>query len=376
MKSLADPAFLLPLVLLGLLSGISGGFIRVGSTLTDFGAAAHGLYMVGGFLGTLISIERAMVMKQKAWLLVPFTSGISTLFFLLDLTEIGYGLLLLASSGLVIIMHLQSLKHPKIHTFLLYGGAVLWFLGNFMAYEQGLIAAGATWWIGFLLFTIVGERLELSEFLPVKNSIKNLLLAFLAMFLLGLIFPFHGSGPYFMGSSALLIAGWLLCYDMAKLSVKKENQFKYIGLGLLVGYVWLLIFGLTILLLSSHPLYYDLLLHSFFLGFVFSMIWAHAPIIFPLIFGFKESPFHSILWIPWAIFQVSLIGRFLSSWMFRIDERRGFAVVNGFSILVIFMTMAAIVLWKKRFDKKTKTSQSDIAHNRQKKVGLNFEINA
>lgn len=348
----------------------------MGFALTDFGAASHGLYLVGGFLGTLISIERAMVMKQKAWLLVPFTSGISTLFFLLDFTEIGYGLLLLASLGLVVIMHLQSLKHPKIHTYLLYGGAALWFLGNFMAFEQGLIAAGATWWIGFLLFTIVGERLELTEFLPVKKSIKNLLLVFLFIFLLGLILPFHGIGPYFMGSSALLISGWLLRYDMAKLSVKKGNQFKYIGLGLLVGYVWLLVFGLIVLLIPNHPLYYDLFLHSFFLGFVFSMIWAHAPIIFPLIFGIKESPFHLILWIPWAIFQVTLIGRILSSWMSWIDERRGFAVVNGFSILVIFLTMAAIVIWNKKQEKKANAPKSDIAHSRHKKVDLNFEINA
>lgn len=347
MKSPLNPAYLLPLVLLGLLSGISGGFIRMGSSITGFGAAAHGLYLVGGFLGTLISIERAMVMKQKAWLLVPFASGISSLFFLLGLTELGYGLLFFASLGLVIIMHLQSLKHPKTHSYLLYIGATFWFLGNFMAFRQGLIAAGATWWIGFLLFTILGERLELSEFLPVKNRIKTLLLGFLGLFFLGLIFPFHGIGPHLLGAGAILISIWLLRYDMAKVSVKKGHQFQYIGLGLLTGYAWLFIFGFTVLLLPSHPLYYDLILHSFFLGFVFSMIWAHGPIIFPLIFGIKESPFHPILWIPWGIFQVTLIGRILSSAMSWVDERKWFAIGNGFSILVMFLAMAGVVIGKR-----------------------------
>ncbi|WP_297336142.1 hypothetical protein [Algoriphagus sp.] len=376
MKSLAHPALLFPLALIGLLSGISGGFIRVGSTLTNFGAAAHGLYWVGGFLGTLISIERAMVMKHKGWLLVPFTSGISSLFFLLGLTALGYGLLLLASVGLILVMHLQAVKHPKIHTFLLYGGSVLWFLGNFMAFKQGLIAAGATWWMGFLLFTILGERLELSEFLPVKRPIKNLLLAFLAVFLLGLILPFHGIGPYLMGWSAIFIAAWLFRYDMAKRSVRKGKQFNYIGFGLLVGYAWLLLFGLILLFIPSHPLYYDLLLHSFFLGFVFSMIWAHAPIIFPLIFGIKESPFHFILWIPWAIFQVSLMGRILSSSMSWIEARREFALLNGLSILLIFLTMAGILVWKKKYPKKTKGKPSDLAHKKQEKVNLDLNINA
>ena len=48
MKRLAHPAVLLPLVLLGLLLGISDGFIRVGSTLITWGAEGHGLYMVDG----------------------------------------------------------------------------------------------------------------------------------------------------------------------------------------------------------------------------------------------------------------------------------------------------------------------------------------
>ncbi|SDD33024.1 hypothetical protein SAMN04488104_102452 [Algoriphagus faecimaris] len=376
MKRLAHPAVLLPLVLLGLLLGISGGFIRVGSTLTTWGAEGHGLYMVGGFLGTLISIERAMVMKQKIWLLVPFASGISTLFFLVGYSEIGYSLLLLASLALTLIMHLQSLKHPKIQSYLLYIGAVLWFLGNFMAFFQDLIAAGTTWWIGFLLFTIVGERIELSEYLPVKDSIKIILLAFLALFFLGLLIPFHGTAPYFLGVSTILIAIWLFRYDMARVSIRKSHQFKYIGLGLLIGYFWLLIFGLIVILLPSHPLYYDLFLHSFFLGFVFSMIWAHAPIIFPLIFGIKESPFHPILWIPWALFQLTLIGRILSSSMSWTDERKWMAIANGFGILLMFLAMAILVFLKKSHSYKAEASRSDKNHLKPKNEDLNFGVNA
>jgi hypothetical protein len=168
---LIQAPYLLPFVLVGLLAGISGGWLRLGSTILPVASAAanHGLLMVGAFLGTLISLERAMVMPHRSWLLVPFLTGISVFPFLMQSSELGMGLLLLGSLGLSVIMHLQTLKHAKFHSVLLYIGAASWFVGNFLAWKTGLIAAGTTWWIGFLMFTIVGERLELSQFLPVPT---------------------------------------------------------------------------------------------------------------------------------------------------------------------------------------------------------------
>ncbi|TNF43547.1 MAG: hypothetical protein EP311_02950 [Cytophagales bacterium] len=361
MKSkILQPHFLLPLVLIGLLTGVSGGWIRLGSLLIALPSAAanHGLLMVGGFLGTLISIERAMVMSKKTWLLIPLVTGFSTIPFLMGNSETGLLLLMAGSLGLSVIMHLQTLKHPKFHTVLLYVGAASWFVGNFLAWQSGLIAAGSTWWIGFLLFTIVGERLELSQFLPVPSWSKNTLKSLLALFSLGLIIPFHTWGNEIMGISALLISAWLLFFDMAKVASKKPGQFRYIGIGLRVGYVWLGLHGLILLGMESHTLYYDLMLHTFFLGFTFSMIWAHAPIIFPTIFGIKETPFHPILWITWVGFQLSLAGRIGMSLLGQSELRKIFGVTNGYLILLQFILMALIILWKVVQSKKVKPERN------------------
>jgi hypothetical protein len=134
----------------------------LGSILIPIASAGmnHGLLMVGSFLGTLISIERAMVMKRNTWLFIPFLTGTSILPFLLGFTDLGLILLITGSLGLGIIMHIETLKHPEFHSAMLYAGAASWFIGNLLAFQTGLIAAGSTWWIGFLLFTLLESALN------------------------------------------------------------------------------------------------------------------------------------------------------------------------------------------------------------------------
>jgi hypothetical protein len=314
---LFKPIYLFPLIVLALIMGISGGWIRMGYMGVAFSgtAASHGILMVGGFLGMLISLERAMVMKNKIWLLIPLISGLSipALLVLPGWPTFGPGLLFSASLGLMGIMYLQSLRHPVIYQYVMSMGAVLWMAGNFMLLYAGFVPAAVPWWIGFILFTIVGERLELSKFLPTPNFAKNGLLLLLALFFIGIWIPFHNNGNWLMGIAAILISFWLLYFDMAKIASKKTGQFKYIGIGLRVGYVWLALHGIVLCFFESHALYYDMYIHTFFLGFAFSMIWAHAPIILPMVLNIRENPYHPILWIGWGIFQVSLLGRIMFS---------------------------------------------------------------
>ncbi len=86
------------------------------------------------------------------------------------------------------------------------------------------------------------------------------------------------------------------------------------------------------------------------------MIWAHAPIIFPTIFGIRETPYHPILWITWTAFQVTLSGRILASLLDAMDLRKIFGVTNGYLILIQFILMAGVVVWKIRKARKRKSS--------------------
>lgn len=69
---------ILPLVFLSLLAAVWAGWIRIGWAypLTVV-AGKHGALMVGSFLGTFISLERAVVIKNRWAMLTPFLSGVS-----------------------------------------------------------------------------------------------------------------------------------------------------------------------------------------------------------------------------------------------------------------------------------------------------------
>jgi hypothetical protein len=360
MKSF-KPIFVFPLVILALLAGVAGGWIRLGYMEYNITgtAANHGILMVGGFLGTLISLERAMVMKNKVWLMVPLCSGLSIpVLLLLGWPTVGVGFLLASSMGLMAIMYLQSLNHPAVYQYIMSIGAVCWMIGNFMLLYSGFVPAAVPWWMGFILFTIVGERLELSKFLPTPKLAKNALVWLLGAFLIGMWLPFHGSGNWLMGIAVILISFLLLHFDMAKIASKKNKQFKYIGIGLRVGYVWLTLNGIILCFFEAHAMHYDLYLHTFFLGFTFSMIWAHAPIILPMVLNIRHNPYHPVLWLGWTVFQLSLLGRVLGSFAIHSEFRSWFGIVNGWSILLMFGMMAVITLTKMGKDHLMKKKSS------------------
>ena len=80
---------------------------------------------------------------------------------------------------------------------------------------------------------------------------------------------------------------------------------------LIAGYFWLAAGGILWLLFaqffSAGPRY-DAMLHSIFLGFVFSMIFAHAPIILPTITGLA-LPFQKSFYLHAGLLHLSLLLR-------------------------------------------------------------------
>jgi hypothetical protein len=80
---------------------------------------------------------------------------------------------------------------------------------------------------------------------------------------------------------------------------------------LLSGYVWLGI-GALILLSAGGTVpdsaAYGAGLHAILLGFVFAMVFGHAPIIFPAILGVR-LPYHSLFYLPLAVLHLSLVLR-------------------------------------------------------------------
>ena len=277
-----------------------------------FSLPFHGAVMVNAFLGTLIGLERAVAIKKWWTWFAPVASAIAYIVLLatenLTLASMGWVI-----SGITLtVVNLYAWKQlPTQATLLMWFGTISWATGNAMLVANGSVTEAVPWWIAFLLLTIVGERLDLNKVRPFRAYVSKLL-SFLIWTYIGtlLLTSFEPiSGLLAQGPVIVLIALWLLRYDMARLLIRQKGLSQFIGFTLLIGYVWLVLFGILLVLKPFVYVPYDTLWHTFFLGFVFSMIFAHGPIVFPAIIG-RNFAFSRLLYLPVILFQIGLLLRF------------------------------------------------------------------
>lgn len=341
--------FIIPLLLISILFGIWTAWIRIGWNFPlNAIAGKHGALMVGSFLGSLISLERTVILKNKWAILVPISSAGSIVFFLSGQDYIAFLLLSIGSLGQCIIMGYFLEKHKQYFLAIMFTGSICWLIGNLMLLVWGMYPLAVPWWIAFLLLMITGERMELTRFLPLKKIQVHLLLAFIILYLIGNLLPFHGEGRYVNALGLILIGIWLLKYDMARKAVKKKGQQAYSALLLLIGYFWLMLSGILLMMGDAFPFIYDAVLHSFFLGFVFSMIFAHGPIILPGILGSNIKPYHPFLYLPALLLQLSLALRIFADLYPMAELRKWAGMLNGIAILLFFVGMFVLIRYKSR----------------------------
>jgi hypothetical protein len=349
---------LLPLIMLAALTGIWAGWFRLGWIgVTPPAIGEHGAIMVGSFLGTLISLERAAALKNPWVYVVPLLSALSLVAFWAGLQPLAYTLLIMGSLGFTGIMGYFLYKYSEFYFIVLFAGAVCWLVGNIMLVMWRMYPVAVSWWMAFLLLTITAERLELSRYLPFTTLKKNLLSLGLICYSIGLLMPFHGAGQSITAAGMMSIALWLLTYDMALKSVKKEGVHRYSGILLITGYGWLLVTGLLMLSGDLVGPLYDAALHSFFVGFVFSMIFAHAPIILPAVLGKPLKPYHPVLYLWFVLLELSLAVRIWANLDSAYELRKWAGMVNGLAILFFFVTMAVLMVREVLKEKKRKSAQ-------------------
>jgi hypothetical protein len=239
-------------------------------------------------------------------------------------------------------------RHPALYTAAMAAGALAWLVGNLFWLSGRPVFQIVLWWAGFLILTIAGERLELGRLLRLSRPRQLAFLAATGLFTAGLVvaLAWRDSGVRLAGGGMLALAAWLFGNDIARRTIRKPGLPRYAAICLLGGYLWLALAGVLALVYGAAPAgpRYDALLHAIFLGFVFSMIFGHAPIIFPAILG-KPVEFHPALYAPLALLHASLalrVGADLASWM---PLRLWGALLNGVALLS-FLGSIAFTVWK------------------------------
>lgn len=357
-----SPLQRLPLLLLALVAlatGVGGGLLRLGwgfplpSAVAGPGTAFHGPLMVSAFFGTVIALERAVALAATWTYLGPALAGAAGLALILGAPPaLGAALACGGAATLLAGSVVVWRRQPALHNLTLALGAACWLAGNLLWLAGQPVAAVAPSWIAFLTLTIAGERLELSRFLPPSPVARRVFTLPLALVLVGALAtplaPALGAAATGLGLSTLAL--WLFKQDIARRTVKQQGLTRFIAVSLLAGYFWLTVGGLTLLLggpLSGAGPTYDAALHALLVGFVFSMVFGHAPIIFPAVARVK-IPYHPVFYLPLLILHASLALRLAGDTLGEHGLRALGGAGNGLALLLFVLTMVGSVLRGRR----------------------------
>lgn len=341
------------LALLALLFALWAGLIRLGWAAPSIPnlALAHGPLMVCGFLGVLIPLERAVAIRQKWMFAVPLLSALGWITLLFAPT-IGATLFTLGSLGTLAILGVMVKREPHIHTITMAFGALAWVIGNILWMSGFPIFQIIFWWMSFLILTIGGERLELNRVLhPRPDQIRSFSI-FVATLLAGAALSTFTLtwGARLSGLAMLALSLWFLKNDLATRNIHHSNPLtRYIAICLFSGFIWLGISGVIHLYfgaLYAGP-FYDAAIHAVFVGFVISMIFGHAPIIFPAILGVPVA-FYRAFYVQLILLHLSLILRVTGDLTNLVTIRKWGGMLNEVAILLFLgMTIYSILKGKK-----------------------------
>lgn len=357
-------------VVLALLGGLGSGLARLGwrmDSLSESWILIHGPLMICGFLGTLICLERAVALASRTrWsMAVPAINACgAALLLIAPDSPAARGVLTLGSLGLLALFGAMLRLHLSRDLVIMTAGTVCWLVGNALWWSGQPVYQVVHLWTAFLILTIIGERLELSRVRRLTPRVERLLVLAVLVYLAGVgltIFTLD-VGIRLLGLGAVLMALWLLRYDIARRTVYQTGLPRYIALCLLIGYGWLVVGGAIGIwkgALYAGPSY-AAMLHAFLLGFVFSMIFGHAPIIVPALTGLRLN-YHPIFYGHLLLLHGALAYRTYGSLVLDMNAQRWGGLLNVVAVL-LFLAVTVVTLYRSNMHAPGLTGRSINSH--------------
>lgn len=302
--------------------------------------------MVAGFLGTVIGLERAVALGRLWAYTAPAATGLGAIALAAGAPEGAWPMTL--GSAVMVLVFVEILrKQTALFTIVMALGACSWLAGQILWVAGWPVHRVVYWWVGFLVLTIAGERLELTRLLRLGVKSRAGFLTAIIVFLFGIALTSLApdAGVRLTGAAMMVMAIWLGVFDIARRTVRTSGLTRFIAVALLSGYVWLGVAGLLALRfggVAAGP-QYDAILHALFVGFVFSMIFGHAPIIFPAVLGVRVA-YRPVLYLPLGLLHASLVLRVVGDCTPWLQGRQWGGLGNAVAIIVFFATMAYGIL--------------------------------
>lgn len=335
---------------LSILSGLSAGLLRLGvwSPWTTAGLADnHGPLMVLGFVSTAIGLERAVALRRAwAWL-APLGTACGAIAILVNAPlAVSGGLFILGTVALTCI-YVAVYQRQSANAILIQGLGAVAALASALAYTRGLLPEDIVlWWVAFLLLTIIGERLELARiaFLGRDGEESILWAAFL---LIGTtawasLSPIAARG---VGVAMILVIVLTVSQDIARRTIRASGAPRFMAAAMLAGYFWALVCALVLLVSQNwkEDGRYDVVVHTIMLGFVISMILAHAPVIVPALVH-RPLPYSRVMWVPLGLLHLSLVIRVAGDLTDTLVARTIGGILGVIALLTFLVTTITLVL--------------------------------
>lgn len=300
---------------LALLAGLDAGLLLLGLPAPIDGSRlpeVHGMLLAIGFVGTLISLERATALGRWYGFAAPALLGLGGAALVAPAVPLIAAKAVLvagAAAFTLVYVPLWRRQHDAA-TLTQLMGAALALAATALWLRHDDVQRVLPWLIGFIVLTIAAERVELARItMGPAAGIRLLLHAWgvTAALTIGVVFP--DAGAIALGAVLLSLTGWLIVHDVARRTIRAAGVTRYMAACILAGYVWLALAAVVLLLgvPDSQPRY-DAVVHAVFLGYTFSMIMAHATTILPAVLGIT-LPYRAAFWVPAVLLNLGLLVR-------------------------------------------------------------------
>ena len=316
---------LFALIVAGMVIGIVTGLGRLGlpvPAVADARVILHGPILIAGVFGTLIGLERSVATKTLLGRnltfadLAPVFNGAGLIVLLVNGATAPAIALMSAGAAALVAVNLYFLRRsPTLDVLTMVLGAVFLLLADVAWLAERPVPFLTPWWAAFLVLTVVGERLELAKLRAHSQLAQVTFGISVAAYIGALLWMLadEAQGMRLSGIGLLAMTVWLLRYDIALMTIRRPGLPRFVAACLLSGYLWLAIAGAVVLLNS--PAFagfsYDAYLHAILLGFVFSMVFGHAPIIFPAVIE-RPIAFSPFAYVPLVVLHFSVALRILA----------------------------------------------------------------
>ncbi len=361
------------LVLLGFMAvcAVLAGLVRLGFDIPFAAreAPAHGPLMVlGVFLG-VIALERAVALGQGWGYLAPALAVAGAAADLAGLSGVSGWLFVAGTLGLAAVDVAIVRRQSAAHTWLMLLGAVVLVAGATAWARDAAIASVVPAWMAFFVLTIVAERLELSRLVRTPRwATAALVVIALALGGAAVTALAQVGGATRVFGIALFGSGaWMVAFDAARHTVRQPGLPRFAASGVLAGAAWLLVAGLDLALAGLSPAgpRYDAALHAVFIGFVLSLVFAHAPIILPAVARIRVD-FRLWLYAPLALLHATLVLRLLgdalgSAWLWQAG-----GMGNALSLVAFAIAVAAA--------RRAPRTCSDLSHRAARSAAARFDV--